>query len=158
MNIGVQPIYNVAVQVDFFDKAGQWVISSTWGTAFTPTVSMQRNPFEVDSGGGYSIGSYTTKIISWTREGPAEFLPLTVVYSDTTRYIDMLYVDAVFRNDNPVPLKNVIAYAWSLNQYLSYDASPLSNPIAPGETITYTQGIDYGMPPVYILGMGSADP
>jgi hypothetical protein len=81
MNTGVQPVYDVTVQADFFDYFGRFVISDTERTVFTPTLSMQRNPFEVGSIPVESsvIGGYTTRIISWTKESPSEFLPLTVV-------------------------------------------------------------------------------
>jgi len=155
MNISDRPVYNVTIQADFYDSTGQ-VISSTGHTVFTPTLSMQRNPFEI--GGGFkfdNVADCTAKILSWTRESSAEFLPLTVVYTDT--HIPTT-VSALFRNDNQVPLKNVIAYAWSLNQYYSFDTPPRKDLIAPGETITYTEYFPYGDPPFYVLGMGSVDP
>jgi hypothetical protein len=67
-------------------------------------------------------------------------------------------VEALFRNYNPVPLKNVSVYAWTVDQAYPFSPSFIKTPIAPGETITYTQRIDYGSLPVYVVGMGSVDP
>jgi hypothetical protein len=154
MNISDRPVYNVTIQADFYDSTGQ-VISSTGHTVFTPTLSMQRNPFEIGGGIKFdNVADCTAKILSWSWESSAEFLPLTVVSADT----NSSPVFVLFRNDNPVPLKNVIAYAWSLDQYYSFGTGSLKDPIAPGETITYTNYIMYGFPPIYVLGMGSVDP
>jgi len=161
MNTGIQPVYDVTVQADFFDNSGRFVISSTGHTVFTPTLSMQRNPFEVGSMPVKFeyIGGYTTRIISWTKGSSSEFLPLTVVYSNTTGSSGYdLSVVALFRNDNPVVLKNVVLYAWSLDQYFPFGTSRLKDPIAPGETISYTKDIFYGSLPIYIFGRGSVDP
>jgi hypothetical protein len=154
MNIGDRTVYDVTIQADFFDYNGQLVISSTAPTAFTPTVSMQRNPFEVDTFmSGDPVADCKAKIVSWSKESSVDFLPLTVVYSDPQSSSGI-----VFRNDNSVPLKDVIVYAWSLDQYYSFSTSPLKDPIAPGETITYTKQIEFGIPPIYVLGMGAVDP
>jgi hypothetical protein len=159
LNTSDRPVYDVTILADFYDYDGQWVISNTWQTAFTPTVSMQRNPFEVDSLIlGLTVADCKARIISWSWESPAEFLPLTVVYSDTTDSPEGAYAEVLFRNDNSVSLKNVITYAWSLDQYYSFYTPSLQDPIAPGETITYTKGIMDGHLPVYVLGMGSVDP
>jgi hypothetical protein len=160
MNTGLQPVYDVTVQVDFFDYFGRFVISNTARTVFTPTLSLQRNPFDVGSfpEEAPGIAGYTTRIISWTRESPSEFLPLTVVSSDTINISDGVSVKALFRNDNPVPLKNVWIYAWSLGQYFPFDGRSQNKSIAPGETITYTHGIMWGEQPVFMLGIGSVDP
>jgi hypothetical protein len=156
MSISDRTVYNISIQADFTDYDGQ-VISSTGQTVFTPTVSMQRNPFAI--GAGIIVDNLkdcTAKIVSWTRESSAEFLPLTVVSTDTNTPNEVI---VSLRNDNSVPLKKIRAYAWSLDQYYSFLAPPpLNNPIAPGETITYTQHIYMSLPPVYMLGMGSADP
>lgn len=157
MNISDQTVYDVTIQADFYDYNGQ-VITSTGHTVFTPTVSMQRNPFE--TGPGVFVQDLidcTAKIVSWTRESSTEFLPLTAVYTDTQISNT---VSVLFRNDNQVPLKNVRAFVWSLDQYYPFiGTAPLSNPVAPGETITYTQGINLVRPsPIYVLGMGSVDP
>ena len=157
MNIGDRTVYDVKIQTNFYDYTGKLVISGTGHTVFTPTVSMQRNPFEVGPGVTVvdNLTNCTARIISWTKESSAEFLPLTVVYSDT-RSSSGVFV--LFRNDQPVPLKNVITYAWSFAQYSPFSGTgPLSSPIAPGETITYTEYID-GIPPIYVLGMGAVDP
>jgi hypothetical protein len=154
MNIGDRTVYDVTIQAEFTDYNGR-VVSGTGQTVFTPTVSMQRNPFEVGPGMIVDeIKDCTARIISWTKESSAEFFPLTVVYSDA----QSSPVIVLFRNDQPVPLKDAVTYAWSLGQYYPFYASPLMDPIAPGETITYTTYIEWGRPPIYMLGMGSADP
>jgi hypothetical protein len=152
LNFGDATVYNVKIQADFTDYTGK-VISSTERTVFTPTVSMQRNPFEIGTFDN-TVYDCKAKIVSFTWESTAEYLPLTIVSADT----NSSPVSVLFRNDNPVPLKNVIVYAWSLEQYFSFGSSPLKDPIAPGETITYTNYITYGSPPIYVLGMGAVDP
>jgi hypothetical protein len=148
MNISDQPVYNVKIQGNFIDSNGQ-VITTTAYTAFTPTLSMQRNPFEIGSCG-------PIKIVSWTWESSAEFLPLTIVSTDISPSYSS--VSVLFRNDNSVPLKNVIGISWSLNQLGFPGDSHLKDTIEPGETISDTRYFELGQPPFYVLGMGSVDP
>ena len=156
MNVGDRTVYDVMIQADFYDYNGQ-VITGTGYTVFTPTLSMQRNPFVAGPGVVVDeIKDCTARILSWTTESTAEFLPLTVIYSDTQSSSGVF---VLFWNDQPVPLKNARAYVWSLDQRYPFDGTArLSSPILPGETISYTQSFIWGIPPFYVLGMGSVDP
>lgn len=157
MNSSDQTVYDVKIQVDFFYDNGQ-VITNTGYTVFTPTVSLQRNPFQIGPRGAiYSMNDCKSKIVSWTRESKSDFLPLTIDYSAT----DIPgTVSVSFRNDNPVPLKNVILYTWFLHQYLPIDGYPRTEieSVAPGETVSNTGYLLSNYVPNYVLGMGSADP
>jgi hypothetical protein len=158
MNISNRTVYDVKIQVDIFYDNGQ-VISGTGHTVFTPTVSLQRNPFYIGPREGIynNMSDCKSKILSWTRESKSDFLPLTIDYSAT----DIPgTVSVSFRNDNPVPLKNVILYTWFLHQYLPIDGYPRTEieSVAPGETISNTGYLLSNYVPNYVLGMGSADP
>jgi hypothetical protein len=137
-----RPALDVVIEARVYDKATHELVGS--GSAspiLTATLPGQANPFYLDTG-LYSNDHPNTydivTIASWTPMTETEYLPVTVVYTQTT-YDG--YGGAVFarvRNDTGKTLSHVRGVAFSLE---SQNVINYGQPLAPGEAITLSFGL-----------------
>lgn len=132
-----RPALNVVIEARVYDKATHELVGS--GSAspiLTATLPGQANPFYLST--GVQLNDHpniydTLTITSWTPMTETEYLPVTVVYTQTT-YDG--YGGAVFarvRNDTGKTLSHVRGVAFHFENQDVIDYEPL---LAPGEAIT----------------------
>ncbi len=114
-------------------------------TELKATLPGQLNPFVI----GTNISTFEHPVanlhediraIEWNSDGSPAFAPLTVVMTQTEGYMYLgTTVTATFRNDESLPMVNIIGMAWSFCQETISDGLLLADNLAPGETVTYTR-------------------
>lgn len=135
-----EPVYNVQVEFRAFDAQGQLVDFGTTHTVFTATLPGQLNPFDLYGHVRTSNPVARTEVIvtGGSLSNYQTFAPLTLI--DLQKDALESTIRAKFRNDNPFPLTDVRAAAWSVYP-TQFGISPdgIASSIAPGELITYTK-------------------
>ncbi len=163
INVSPTPIYNAILLFRAYNSQnqiiGQWSIT----TILTATFSGESNPFQFDVGNGWQIALLTGEITGWSVSGNKMLAAATVVNVLVEVDATNAYVTAVLRNDNPTPLKDVLATAWKTNyQSVPIRRDLITTSLLPGQVVTYTTTILFAggpvPPPVSVAAQGEVVP
>ena len=141
------PAINVVVESRFYDKETHELVNvASASPLLTATLPGQLNPFKIENGIDtldHPDTYDTVNVVSWQPMSGAEYLPVTVVYSQTNIYG---LITAELLNDTGKTLSHVRGLAWSQEVFSYLD--PDGPTMAPGETITMSFYVPH-IAPVY---------
>jgi hypothetical protein len=138
-----KPVYDVQIDVRIYDQNNQLVGTVAATTVLTATLPGQLNPFDIGTVIDciYSEKHAEALISGWSLTSDINYAPLTVTLWPQGMPGELVDVaTARIQNDGPVPLENVQAIIWSMQQAGGIYAQKVADRMAPGEAITVTQG------------------
>ncbi len=148
------PVYDVTIEAQIYDWNNQLVGTAGTTTVLTATLPGQLNPFEIITNISCLIEGLhnVTMIAGWDPASAVTYAPLSADIFPKLNPGDPVYqVWARIQNDGAVPLENVKAIIWSLEQGNGLIATNIADSMAPGEVITMTQ--EFYSVPVAIDGV-----
>jgi hypothetical protein len=138
-----KPVYDVQIDVRIYDQNNQLAGIESGTPVFTATLPGQLNPFDIGTGVYCIYGEMHAEVAisGWSLTSGINYAPLTVTLWPKGMPGELVDIaTARIQNDGPVPLENVQALIWSLQQSDSIYAQKVADSIAPGEAITVTRG------------------
>jgi hypothetical protein len=142
------PVYNVKVKLQAFDSTGQLLDEYTRQTTFSATLPGQLNPFDLGTNIHYGspVARVEVVISGFDIDSPTIYAPATVITTTNGQdYSPTVY--AQIRNDGPVPMTDVHAVAWKLDQITGFQSEKVADMLLPGETVMYTHTFTYSYSP-----------
>ncbi len=136
------PVYDVRIEVPIYNRNNQLVGTAGTTTVLTATLPGQLNPFEIDPNISCHIDGIhgVPKIVGWDPASAVTYAPLSTDIFPKLNLGDLVsQVWARIQNDGPVPLENVKAIIWSVQQSDGMIGYDIADSIAPGEVITMTR-------------------
>jgi hypothetical protein len=164
INNSNSPVYNVIVQVGFYNLPG---VGYTNTTLLTATLPGQVNLFTINHIAPHSFVS-DSKVLSWDITPTVSYSNLTVVAShaytvpldDPTGERDFYaVVTGTLRNDTSKTLKDMQIYVWNVAKTVSNRQTTL--PVAPGATVTFSAALGAEVLPtdtIRIVAQGVVSP
>jgi hypothetical protein len=136
-------VYNVQIDLRINDLNNQLAGIQSGTPVFTATLPGQLNPFEIGTGVYCIYGEMHAEaaISGWSLTSGINYAPLSVTLWPQAMPGELVDIaTARIQNDGPVPLENVQAVIWSMQQSDNIYAQKVADSMAPGEAITVTRG------------------
>lgn len=165
INLTNIPADNVIIEALVCCRENNSTYTVTQRTFLPAVLPGQPNVFQIPF--GYLFGDpvpqlLDTRIISWSRSGAQNYRALTVenIRTDPNNSDGIVYVTAEIRNGETVPLTDVVAIAWSLEQADRMNTALVANRLMPGETKTINLTVKYcdAHCPIKVAVQGQAGP
>jgi hypothetical protein len=138
-----KPVYDAQIDVRIYDQNNQLAGIQRGTPVFTATLPGQLNPFDIGTGVYCIYGEMHAEVAisGWSLTSGINFAPLSVTLWPQGVPGELVGVaTARIRNDGSVPLENVQAVIWSLQQSDNIYTQKVADSMAPGEAITVTRG------------------
>ena len=145
-NLYDHTIYDLQLQAEVYEY-GELIYQTVFSSTLPATFPDDTNPFELypnsDAVEDCALSSeciVSVEVLSWKDMKEPEYLPLTVVSTEYAwgGYFGMSEFLGVIRNDNPVPLNNLIVVSQGTFDFVDEVEIVALDYLDPGEATTFT--------------------